>query len=72
MFGLISKKKIISIIESLNDSQDTGEATDINDLYWRCGNGNAINYICYKLGIANPCAPNASPGARMDGGEGNG
>lgn len=69
MFRLISKRKIIGIIESLNDSQDTGLATEKNDFYWRSGNANAINYICYKLGIANPCALNASPGDRMDGGK---
>ena len=52
MFGLISKKKFINAIETLlRDSADSNKATDKNDLYWRFGNANAVNYICHKVGV---------------------
>ena len=52
MFGLISKKKFINAIETLlKDSADSNKATDKNDLYWRFGNANAVNYICHRVGV---------------------
>lgn len=52
MFGLISKKKFISAVETLlRDSADNNKATDKNDMYWRFGNANAVNYICHKVGV---------------------
>lgn len=72
MFGFVSKRKIAKVIRDLQWSQDSRNASDLNDFHWRCGNGNAINYICHKLGIANPCNPGGENCARMDGGEGDG
>lgn len=54
MFGLITKKKLLEVMSDLNWSQDERKAIDINDLYWRWGNANAINYICHSLGLENP------------------
>lgn len=54
MFGLITKKKLLSILSNLNDSQDESKAIDVKDFHWRCGNANAINYICRKLNMDNP------------------
>jgi hypothetical protein len=54
LFGLITKKKLLGILGNLSDSQDEGKAIDVNDFYWRCGNANAINYICSRLGLENP------------------
>lgn len=54
MFGLITKKKLIAILKDLSWSQDERKARDVKDLYWRCGNANAINYICHQLGFENP------------------
>lgn len=52
MFGLISKKKFINAIETLlRDSADNNKATDKNDLYWRFGNANAVDYICHRVGV---------------------
>ena len=52
MFGLIPKKKFINAIETLlKDSADSNKATDKNDMYWRFGNANAVNYICHRVGI---------------------
>ncbi len=54
MFGLITKKKLIAILNDLSWSQDERKARDANDIYWRWGNVNAINYICHQLGFENP------------------
>lgn len=52
MFGLISKKKFINAVETLlRDSADNNKATDKNDLYWRFGNANAVDYICHRVGV---------------------
>lgn len=52
MFGLISKKKFINAIETLlKDSADNNKATDKDDMYWRFGNANAVNYICNRVGV---------------------
>lgn len=52
MLGFISKKKFINAVETLlRDSADNNKATDKNDLYWRFGNANAVNYICHKVGV---------------------
>ncbi len=49
MFGLISKKKLLKIIEELGKNNDTAKANGVNDFYFRCGVANAVNYICSKL-----------------------
>ena len=52
MFGLISKKKFINAVETLlRDSADSNKATDKDDMYWRFGNANAVNYICHRVGV---------------------
>lgn len=52
MFGLISRRKFISAVETLlRDSADNNKATDKDDMYWRFGNANAVNYICHKVGV---------------------
>ena len=52
MFGLISKKKFIGAIETLlRDSADNNKATDKDDMYWRFGNANSVNYICHRVGV---------------------
>ena len=52
MFGLISKKKFMKAIETLlRDSADTNKATGKEDMYWRFGNANAVNYICHRVGV---------------------
>ena len=49
MFGLISKKKLLKIIEELDKNNDTAKASGVNDFYFRCGVANAVNYICHKF-----------------------
>lgn len=49
MFGLISKRKLLKILEELNKNNDTVKANGVNDFYFRCGVANAVNYICHKF-----------------------
>ena len=59
MFGLISKKKFIGAIETLlRDSADSNKATDKDDMYWRFGNANAVNYICHRAGLDSTALEN--------------
>lgn len=57
MFGLISKKKIAKIALEIYMSNDAdkssfepGEQRE-KDFYFRCGNANALNALCHKIGI---------------------
>lgn len=57
MFGLISKKKIAKIALEIylrNDADkssfEPGELCE-KDFYFRCGNANALNYLCHRIGI---------------------
>lgn len=57
MFGLISKKKLIREAAAIYELNDTGKASGstgeerIKDFYYRCGNANALNGLCARLGI---------------------
>lgn len=52
MLGLLSKKKFINAVETLlRNSADNNKATDKDDMYWRFGNANAVNYICHRVGV---------------------
>lgn len=52
ILGLISKKKFLNAVETLlGDSADNNKATDKDDMYWRFGNANAVNYICHRVGV---------------------
>lgn len=52
MIGLLSKKKFINAVETrLRNSADNNKATDKDDMYWRFGNANAVNYICHRVGV---------------------
>lgn len=54
MLGLISKKKLLKTLEELGSLADLSEANDLqlpglDDLSFRCGVANAVNYICFKF-----------------------
>ena len=51
MFGYISKKKLIKEAVDIYLKNDTGNANGKEDFYYRSGNANALNYLCYKLDI---------------------
>ena len=57
MFGLISKKKLIKeaveiYMENRSDNAwGKDEQLKLNDFYYRCGNANALNGLCSRLGI---------------------
>lgn len=50
-FGYISEKVLTEIAIETYDKNDTNNATDEKDFYYRSGNANAIGYICGRLGI---------------------
>ena len=54
MLGFISKKKLLKTLEELGRFADLSEANDLplpglDDLSFRCGVANAVNYICFKF-----------------------
>lgn len=54
MLGFISKKKLLKTLEELGSLADLSEAnameiTGLDDLSFRCGVANAVNYICFKF-----------------------
>ena len=51
MFGLISKKKLIEVAVDAFLMAETSKETPQSEFFYRIGGANAINYICYKLGI---------------------
>ena len=57
MFGFVSKKKIIEIVEPLAKEynnpviEEEDKQKQLNEFYYRAGNCNAINTIMNKLGI---------------------
>ncbi len=50
-FGYISEKLLTEIAVEAYDYNDTVNAIDEKDFYYRSGNANAIGYICGRLGI---------------------
>lgn len=50
-FGYISEKMLIEIVVDEYNKNDVSNATDEKDFYFRCGNSNALGYICGKLNI---------------------
>lgn len=51
MFGFISKKRLIEVVLVAYFREDTKDATDKIDFYYRSGNANALEYLCYRLGL---------------------
>lgn len=57
MFGLISKKKLLEILEFLYENNDPekliGETAEarVRNFYFHFGVANAVNYIGYKLNL---------------------
>ena len=49
--GYISEKNLVTVAFEVYDKNCTEKATDIKDFYFRCGNANAVGYICGGLGI---------------------
>lgn len=50
--GLISKKKLRDVLLDLRDvKNNTSNAHNAEDFYYRCGNSNACNYILSKFAI---------------------
>ena len=50
-FGYISEKAFTEVAVEIYNKNDTDNAKDEKDFYYRSGNANAIGYICGRLGI---------------------
>ena len=50
-FGYISEKVLTEVAVETYNKNDTDDAKDEKDFYYRSGNANAIGYICGRLGI---------------------
>lgn len=51
MFGLISKKKLIKNALDIYREEETSEAYSHDNFMYRCGNANALNGLCSRVGI---------------------
>lgn len=51
MFGFISKKKLIEEAVRAYELEETSKANNPDNFMFRCGNANALNYLCSRLGI---------------------
>ena len=51
MFGFISKKKLVKEAVQIYALEETSKAHSHDDFMYRCGNANALNYLCSRLGI---------------------
>lgn len=49
--GYINEKKLIDVAVHVYESNDERKAEGQNNLFYCCGNANAINYIMSKFGI---------------------
>ena len=50
-FGYISEDTLKTVAVEVYKRNCTEEKTDEKDFYYRCGNANAVGYICGRLGI---------------------
>jgi len=51
MFGLISKKRLEKELRHIINEDRTDKAWSENNLFYRMGNANAVNWLVYKLGL---------------------
>ena len=50
-FGFISEKELINVAVEVYESNETSNAYDAKDFYYRSGNANAVGYILGRFGI---------------------
>lgn len=50
MFNLISKKKLLKAAIEVYRLEDTAFALSEQDLFFRMGHANGLEYLCYRLG----------------------
>lgn len=50
-FGFISEKELVNVAVEVYERNETSNASDIKDFYYKCGNANAVGYIMSRFGI---------------------
>jgi len=50
-FGFISERELVNVAVEVYERNETSNASDIKDFYYRAGNANAIGYILSRFGI---------------------
>ena len=50
-FGFISEKELVNVAIQAYESNDTSNAYDAKDFYYRSGNANAVGYILSRFGM---------------------
>ena len=50
-FGFISEKELVNVAVEVYERNETSNASDIKDFYYKSGNANAVGYIMGRFGI---------------------
>ena len=50
-FGFISEKELLNVAIQAYESNDTSNAYDAKDFYYKSGNANAVGYILSRFGM---------------------
>lgn len=50
-FGFISEKELVNVAVEAYESNETSNAYDAKDFYYRSGNANAVGYILGRFGM---------------------
>jgi hypothetical protein len=50
-FGFISEKELVNVAVEVYERNETSNASDTKDFYYRAGNANAVGYILSRFGM---------------------
>ena len=50
-FGFISEKELVNVAIEVYERNETSNADDVKDFYYKSGNANAVGYILGRFGI---------------------
>ena len=51
MFGIITKKNLLEVAMRIERNENTANAKDPQDLFYRMGEYNALNEVCRAFGV---------------------
>ena len=50
-FGFISERELVNVAIQAYERNETSNASDIKDFYYKSGNANAVGYILSRFGM---------------------
>jgi len=50
-FGFISERELVNVAVEVYERNETSNASDIKDFYYKSGNANAVGYILSRFGM---------------------